>query len=354
MESGQVMSKNELNKESVTILTDIQSIIEASKSEAIRSVDFYRVQMYWKIGERIFVEEQGNKERAEYGTSLIKNLAKSLSKGYGSGFSERALRRARQFYQVYPKWTAVRSELNWLQYRLLSSISDETKRKYYELEAIKNRWTGRELERQINSLFYERLLLSSDKEAMMELANEERLPDKPNEIIKDPMVLEFLGLDSTPKYRESQLETALIEHLEEFLLELGNGFAFVARQKRITLEDDEFFVDLVFYNRLLKAHVIFEIKTHDLTHEDLGQLQMYVNYYDRVEKLEDENATIGILLCTGKNDQLVKFSLPEDNETILASKYQFVLPSEAELLGEIEKVEHELELEMSFKDNERL
>jgi Uncharacterized conserved protein len=185
---------------------------------------------------------------------------------------------------------------------------------------------------------------------MIAMAREERLPEKPNEIIKDPMILEFLGLENRPIYRESDLESALIEHLEEFLLELGNGFSFVARQKRITLEDDEFFIDLVFYNRLLRAHVIVEIKTHALTHEDLGQLQMYVNYYDRTERLPDENATIGILLCTEKNDSLVKFALPEDNQSILASKYKIVLPSEEELLAQVEKVEQELADDVTVSD----
>jgi predicted nuclease of restriction endonuclease-like (RecB) superfamily len=325
------------------ILSDIQNIIKTAQNNAIRSVDFERVQMYWKIGERIVVEEQDNQERAEYGKYILSDLAKILSKEYGSGFSKRILEIARQFYQTYPIANTLRSQLNWMQYRLLIRISDKTKRDYYELEAIKNNWTGRELERQINSLFYERLLLSTDKDAMMEIAREERLPANPNEIIKDPMVLEFLGLENQPSYRESELESALIEHLEEFLLELGNGFSFVARQKRITLEDDEFFIDLVFYNRLLRAHVIVEIKTHELTHQDLGQLQMYVNYYDRTERLRDENPTIGILLCTAKNDTLVKYALPNDNQTIMASEYKLILPSEELLQSEVAKVEKELE-----------
>jgi len=189
-------------------------------------------------------------------------------------------------------------------------------------------------------------LLSTDKDAMMEIAREHRLPEKPEEVIKDPMLLEFLGLESLPSYRESELEAALIEHLGEFLLELGNGFAFIARQKRITLEDDEFFIDLIFYNRLLKAHVLIEIKTTKLTHSDLGQLQMYVNYYDRNEKLDDENPTIGILLCAKKNDTVVKYSLPEDNKTIVASEYKLILPSEEEFLEQIEKVEQELQQEL--------
>jgi len=337
------VKNQEIGKFESIILSDIQTIIESAKERAIRSIDSERVQMYWKIGERIVVEEQNNQERAEYGKFIIENLAQSLNPVYGSGFSKRILYLAVQFYQTYPIVNALRSQLNWAQYRLLIRISDPTKREYYELETIKNNWTGRELERQINSLFYERLLLSTDKEAMMEIAREEHLPEKPAEIIKDPMVLEFLGLENRPKYRESELESALIEHLEKFLLELGNGFTFVARQKRITLEEDEFFIDLVFYNRLLKAHVLFEIKTHKLTHEDLGQLQMYVNYFDRFEKLDDENSTIGVLLCTEKNDQLVKITLPENNQNILASKYQLVLPTEEELLAQISRVEQEIE-----------
>lgn len=334
---------HQIDQQPKEIVSDIQHIIDNARNNAIRSVDFERVQMYWRIGERIVVEEQGNKERAEYGISLLKNLGKALQKEYGSGFSERVLRLARQFYLTYPIRNTLRSELNWLQYRLLIRIDNSVKREYYEREAIKNNWTGRELERQINSLFFERLLLSTDKKAMMEIAREERLPEQPNEIIKDPMVLEFLGLENRPSYRESELESAIIAHLEEFLLELGSGFSFVARQKRITLEDDEFFIDLVFYNRLLRSHVIIEIKTHELTHEDLGQLQMYVNYYDRNERLEYENPTIGILLCTGKNDTLVKYALPDNNKFVLTSEYKLALPSEESLKTEVEKVERELQ-----------
>jgi len=225
-----------------------------------------------------------------------------------------------------------------LQYKLLIAIDDTNKRDYYEHEAINNGWTGRELERQINAALYERLLVSNDKEAVLAVARKERIPKHPTEIIKDPMVLEFLGLKRQAAYYEKDFESALITHLQEFLLEMGNGFSFVARQKRLLIEDDEFFVDLVFYNRLLRCFVIIEIKTHKITHEDLGQLQMYVNYFDRQEKLPDENPTVGILLCAAKNDTLVKFSLPEDNTTILTSKYLLYLPSEKALLEEIEDV----------------
>ena len=255
---------------------------------------------------------------------------------YGSGFSVRQLERSRQFYKMYPIASALRSQFNWTQYKMLIAISDDYKQEYYELETMNNCWTARELERQINSQLYERLLLSNDKESVLAVARKERIPQTPQEIIKDPMVLEFLGLERKASYYEKELEQSLITHLQTFLLELGNGFTFVARQKRILIEDNEFFVDLVFYNRLLRCFVVIELKTEKLTHQDLGQLQMYVNYYDRVEKTPDENPTIGILLCTSKIDTVVKMSLPEENTSILASQYQLYLPSQEHLKAEVE------------------
>lgn len=315
---------------------EVREIITSARQNAVRSVDFCRVQMYWQIGRRILEEEQKGKERADYGSYLLKNLAKKLEPEYGSGFSVRQLEMCRQFYRIYPNANTVCSQLNWSQYKLLISIPDEYKREYYQLEAVNNAWTKRELERQINSQLYERLLLSNDKESVLAVARKERIPQQPQEIIKDPMVLEFLGLERKAEYYEKDLEQALITHLQKFLLELGNGFTFVARQKRILIEDDEFFADLVFYNRLLRCFVVIELKTEKLTHQDLGQLQMYVNYYDRVEKTPDENPTIGILLCTSKNDTVVKMSLPEDNTSILASQYQLYLPTQEQLTKEIE------------------
>jgi predicted nuclease of restriction endonuclease-like (RecB) superfamily len=299
--------------------------------------------MYWNIGRRIFEEEQQGKDRADYGTYLIKNLSENLEPEYGSGFSYRQLAFCRQFYLAYPIVNALRSQLNWTQYRMLIQIQDPDKREYYELEAVNNCWTGRELERQINSLLYERLLLSNDKESVLAVARKQRIPQSPKEVIKDPMVLEFLGLEKQARYYETDLESALIGHLQKFMLEMGNGFAFVARQKRILIEDDEFFVDLVFYNRLLRCFVLIELKTWKLTHQDIGQLQMYVNYYDRIEKLPDENATIGILLCTSKNDTVVKMSLPENNSTIMAAQYTLYLPTEEQLKKEIEEVKNIIE-----------
>ena len=270
---------------------------------------------------------------------------------YGSGFSVRQLERSRQFYKMYPIASALRSQFNWTQYKMLIAISDDYKREYYELETMNNCWTARELERQINSQLYERLLLSNDKESVLAVARKERIPQTPQEIIKDPMVLEFLGLERKASYYEKELEQSLITHLQTFLLELGNGFTFVARQKRILIEDDEFFVDLVFYNRLLRCFVVIELKTEKLTHQDLGQLQMYVNYYDRVEKTSGENPTIGILLCTSKNDTVVKMSLPEDNTSILASQYQLYLPSQEQLKAEVETLRRLTETSGSHSDS---
>lgn len=325
------------------ITDDIKTIIIESRTNAVRAIDFCRVQMYWRIGQRIVEEEQGGKTRAEYGAKLLRTLAAQLMPEFGSGFSYRQLNFSRQFYLEYPKVNALRSQFNWTQYRTLIQISDKDKREYYENEAANNNWTAREMERQIHSHLYERLLLSNDKEVVLSVARRERKPQEPQEIVKDPMVLEFLGLERRAHYYESDLENALISHLQDFLLELGNGFTFVARQKRIVLEDDEFFADLVFYNRLMRCFVVIELKTGKVSHQDLGQLQMYVNYYDRCERTLDENPTIGILLCAEKNDTLVKMSLPEHNKTILAAKYQLYLPSEKQFIAEIEKVKSELE-----------
>jgi len=331
------MEANMKSKEiiSTKLIRDAKQIIEAAQKNAVRSVDFCRVQMYWNLGKRIFEEEQHGKKRADYGAYIVKSLAEKLEAEYGSGFSRRQLEFCRQFFITYPIANAVRSQLNWWQYRMLIQISDPDKREYYELEAVNNAWTGRELERQINSQLYERLLLSNDKESVLAVARKERIPETPQEVIKDPMVLEFLGLERKPVYYESDLESEILSHITEFLLELGKGFSFVARQKRIMLEDDEFFIDLVLYNRMLRCFVIIEIKTDKITHQDLGQLQMYVNYHDRIEKLPDENPTIGILLCAGKNDAAVKMTLPENNKTILASEYKLYLPTTEQFVNEI-------------------
>lgn len=318
------------------LIAAAREVILTARERAVRSVDAERVAMYWRLG-RLILDEQGADGRAEYGAYLIRGLSESIVPEFGSGFSVRQLEQARQFCRVYPNANALRSELNWSQYRALIRMSDVDEREFYELQSIRNGWTGRELERQINSGLFGRLLASTDRAAVMAVARGERGPENAAEIVKDPMVLEFLGLERRATYYERDLESALITNLQAFLLELGNGFSFVARQRRILLEDDEYFVDLVFYNRLLRCFVLIEIKTHKVTHEDLGQLQMYVNYFDREEKLASENPTVGILLCADKNDTLVRYSLPEDNATILASRYQLYLPSPEELITELKR-----------------
>jgi len=338
-----------LEQQTTSLTNDIKNLIATSQEKAIRAVDYQRVLLYWNIGKRIFEEVQGGEARAEYGKSIIKNLSSELEPVYGSGYGVRQLELMRQFYRIFPIANTLYSQLNWSQYKLLIRIEDDVKREFYIAESTKNLWSKRDLERQINSSLYERLLLGSDKKSVLEVAKNERLPQNPSEIIKDPMVLEFLGLEKKSAYYEKDLEGAIISHLQEFVLELGNGFSFVSRQKRLHIDGDDFFVDLVFYNRLLQCFVIFEIKTHKLTHQDIGQLQMYVNYFDRVEKQDFENPTIGVLLCADKNDTVVKYTLPQNNQTILASKYQLYLPSEEELVKELCKELQEMKMAEGLK-----
>jgi len=328
-----------------SVITDIKAIILDAKDMAVRLVDHERTKMYWHIGQRIFEEEQDGKDRADYGNYLTRFIAEQLEPEYGSGFSKRQVELFRQFYRTFPIANAVRSQLAWTHYKMLLRIEDQDKRDFYIAEVIKNNWTTRQLERQVNSSLWERLLMSNQKESVLALARNEKEPSDAQEIIKDPMYLEFLGLHREASYYEKDLEQAIITHLHDFLLELGNGFAFVARQKRLHIEGDEFFIDLVFYNRLLKCFVIIEIKTARLTHQDIGQLQMYVNYYDRYEKKDFENPTIGILLCAEKNNAVVKISLPENNKTIFASEYKLYLPSEQQLIEEVKKEIEKQEIE---------
>ena len=324
----------ELKKE---LVQQIQSIIASARERAIRSVDTERVLMYWQIGRVILEEEQEGKERAGYGDFLIKSLSKYLQPQFGSGFSIRQLEMCRQFYRSFPNANALRSQFSWTHYRTLIRIDYPDKREFYIAEAAKNNWTARQLERQVNSQLFERLLMSNDVQAVLAVAREEKLPSDARDIIKDPMVLEFLGLRREAAYYEKDLESAIITHLQDFLLEIGNGFSFVARQKRIHIEGDEFSVDLVFFNRLLQCFVLVEIKTSKITHQDIGQLQMYVNYYDRFEKQDFESPTIGILLCADKNDAVVRITLPENNKSIVASKYQLYLPTEQQLIAAVQK-----------------
>jgi predicted nuclease of restriction endonuclease-like (RecB) superfamily len=319
------------------LLAAVRGLITQAREQAVRAVDTERVLLYWHIGRVILEEEQQGADRAAYGTFLIQGLADTLQPQFGSGFSRRQLYWYVQFYRAFPIVSTLRSQFSWTHYRKLIQLDNEDKRAFYVAEAAKNNWTARQLERQVNSQLFERLLLSNDVASVLQVARQEKPPTEARDIIKDPMVLEFLGLKREAAYYERDLENALLTHMQEFLLELGNGFSFVARQKRLHLDGDDFFVDLVFYNRLLQCFVLIEIKTDKLTHQDLGQLQMYVNYYDRLEKLPHENPTIGILLCADKNDVMVKISLPADNQTIVASQYQLYLPTQQQLLAEVQK-----------------
>ncbi|MFA6988935.1 MAG: PDDEXK nuclease domain-containing protein [Candidatus Gastranaerophilaceae bacterium] len=337
------MSNNDLEKYS-GLFDRISSIIEQSRQRIVTSVNTEMVHCYWAIGKEIIEEEQKGRERAEYGKAIIDNLSNNLIDRFGKGYSKRNLWSFRQFYLTYQNVNALRAELSWTHYRSLIRIDEGNKRSFYEIECIKNNWSTRELERQINSLLFERLALSRDKAGVLELATKGQSLLTPADLVKDPYVLEFLGLKETEKLYENSLESALIEHLQHFMLELGKGFTFVARQKRITLDGSHFYIDLVFYNYLLKCFVIIDLKTGELTHQDIGQMQMYVNFYHRELTPEGDNPPIGIVLCADKKDAVVKYTLPEDNKQIFASRYKLYLPTEEELKQELIKEKELIEL----------
>ncbi len=323
----------------------VAELLRQARRSVVQSVNTTIVYTYYEIGRLIVEEEQQGEKRAGYGKRLIPQLSKRLTAEFGKGFSVTNLKQMRQFYLTYKKSQTTSDEsrgkqnipfnekfkLSWSHYLFLMKIENLGERKFYEIEAIENSWSLRELKRQFNSALYERLVLSRDKEAVKQLSEKGQIIEKPVDTLKDPYILEFLGLPEEAKYSESDLESRLIDKLEHFLLELGKGFTFVGRQVRLTFDDEHYFIDLVFYNRLLKCFVLIELKIGKLTHQDLGQMQMYVNYYDRFVKLDDENKTIGIILCKDKNDTLVKITLPENNKQIFASKYKTVLPSKREL-----------------------
>ena len=327
------------------ILADIQSILKQARKKAYQSINLAMVQAYWLIGKRIVEEEQEGITRAMYGKSLLKNLSLELKNEFGKGFSVDNLENMRLFYLEFPisQTVSAKSEtlsrisetpnfqLSWSHYLMLISVKELNERAFYEIESIENNWSLRELKRQYNSGLYMRLALSTDKLGVKQLAEKGHLVESPIDAIKEPYILEFLNLKDHYKYAESDLESALIDKLEYFLLELGKGFTFVARQKRISFDEKHFKIDLVFYNRILKCFVIIDLKIGELKHQDIGQMQMYVHYYDRHVKLDEENKTIGIILCQKKSDLLVEMTLPEDNEQIFASRYQTILPSKEEL-----------------------
>ncbi len=347
------MSKNEVTPLNQSFLESVSEVLEQARKKVKTAVNLAMVYAYYEIGRMIVEEEQHGQNRAAYGKQILQELSKYLMEKYGKGFSTTNLRQMRNFYMVYSKdqiqqTLSAESEnltetstgrqfyLSWSHYLMLMRIDDADERHFYEIESVKNDWSLRELQRQFDSALYHRLLLSTDKDNIKRLSTEGQIIEKPSDLVKDPYVLEFLGLKEHSEYSENELETRLIDNLQTFLLELGTGYTFVARQKRFTFNEEHFRVDLVFYNRMLRCFVLFDLKIGSLKHQDLGQMQMYVNYYDRYEKQEDENPTIGVLLCQNKDDSMVELTLPKDSN-IYASKYQLYLPNKKllqEKLGE--------------------
>lgn len=314
--------------------TQIKEILSAARGKAYAAANHAMVEAYWSIGKSI-VDYQGGAARAEYGSQLISALSKQMTVDFGKGFTVANLKNMRQFYLMFPNGYALRSELSWTHYRLLMRVENENIRQFYLDECVKSGWSTRQLERQINSFYYERLLSSRDKAGVAAEINRLEPAKTPEDIIRDPYVLEFLGLRQKDSFYESDLEQALIDHLQKFLLELGRGFSFVSRQKRFTFDGQHFFIDLVFYNYILKCFVLIDLKTGKLTHQDLGQMQMYVNYYTRELMNEGDNPPLGIVLCADKSDAVVRYTLPEGNTQIFASKYKLYLPTEEELRTEL-------------------
>jgi len=320
------------------LISDIGRILEDRRKQAFYAVNSLLVKTYWEIGKRIVEYEQQGNVRAEYGSALLDNLSLDLIRKFGKGFSRDNLEKMRRFYSLFKNSETVSRKLSWSHYCLLLRIENDLARQFYLIETEKESWSVRGLDRQINSMLFERIGLSTGKKGLMDISKKGQRIDAPKDIIKDPYVLEFLSLTQKKEYSETDLENSIIENLQKFLLELGRGFTFVDRQKRITLEDEHFYIDLVFYNRILKCFVLIELKIGKLTHRDLGQLQMYVNYYDREMKSNSENKTVGILLCADKKEAIVRFTLPEDNKQIFASEYKLYLPDKKELRKELQNL----------------
>ena len=330
------MTKELTIQEPEQVYHNIRTSIINAQNRIYRAVNSAIVETYWEIGEQIY-RECGENERAEYGKYVLKYLSERLMQEFGRGFSVRSLREMRQFYTLFPIRRAVRAELGWTHYRLIMRVENPSAREFYLDECAKCGWSTRQLERQIYSFFYERLLASHGSESVRNEINElePKQELKPTDLLKDPYVLEFLQLADRSDYHEKDVEQAILDHLQQFLLEMGRGFTFVARQKRISLDGDDFYIDLVLYNLQLRAYVLIDLKIGTLTHQDLGQIQMYTNYYTRELMNEGDNRPIGLVLCTDKKEAVIRYTLPEDNSQIFASKYKLCLPTEEELKREI-------------------
>lgn len=321
-------------------INEVKEILKNARQKAYTAVNSAMVEAYWKIGRRIVEEEQSGRERAEYGKEILQNLSKELTEEFGKGYSYRTLREIRQFYLMFSdfeKWRTVSAKLTWSHFQKVLRVSDEKARIFYLTEAAENVWSVRTLDRNISTLYYNRIVASIDKKIVENEMKEKTKKLQAKEFIKNPVVLEFLDLPTNMSYTESQLEKALTDDIQKFMMELGKGFAFVERQQHIRTENSDFYIDLVFYNYILKCFVIVELKTGKLTHQDIGQLDMYVRMYDDLKKQENDNPTIGLLLCTDTDRTIIKYSVLNDNKNLFASKYINYLPSEEELINEIER-----------------
>ncbi|MDR2154317.1 MAG: PDDEXK nuclease domain-containing protein [Burkholderiaceae bacterium] len=325
-----------------SLLDSLRGLILRARQQVVRHVNAVQVQTYWQIGRHIVEFEQGGEKRASYGQRLLPQLGQALSQEFGKGFDASNLRYMRLFFQAFPIRDALRHELSWTHYRLLLRVDAPQAREWYMREAAAQNWSTRALERQIGSLYYERLLSSRDK-AGMQAESAEMTSPSPRDFVRDPVMLEFLGLPDTGRLLESDLEQGLMERLQQFLLELGKGFAFVARQQRVSTETQDFYIDLVFYNYLLKCFVLIDLKTGHLTHQDIGQMDMYVRLYDDQRRSTDDNPTVGILLCGSKDQSVARYSVLHESAQLFASKYRLVLPSEEELRREIEREQAEID-----------
>lgn len=344
--------RHEPRDELGALLGQLQTLIAHARQGALRAVDVIQVQTCWQVGRHIVEFEQSGAARAAYGQRLLPLLAERLTQEFGKGFDERNLRHMRAFFQAFPIWNAVRSELSWTHYRLLTRLDKPEARQWYMHEAAEQNWSSRALERQMGTLFYERLLLSQDKAAVADEARQNlaKLETSPRAFVRDPVMLEFLGLPGSGKLLEAGLEQGLMDKLQAFLLELGKGFAFVARQQRISTESKDFYIDLVFYNYLLKCFVLIDLKTSELTHQDIGQMDMYVRMYDDLKRNEGDNPTVGILLCEAKDQSVVRYSVLNGSEQLFASRYKLVLPSEDVLRAELTRDAEAIRLAMALNE----
>ena len=330
---------NELKQSGADLYGAIRQVLQSARQTAYKAVNFAMVQAYWQVGRLIVENEQNGKTRAEYGKKVLDDLAKRLTAEFGKGFEARELRRMRQFYLMFAKWDAVRPELSWTHYRLLLRVENPAARDWYMNEAVAENWSSRQLERQISVLYYDRMLLSANKQfTKSDAAENMALAElKPESFIRNPYVLEFLNLKDYPNLHEKDIEEGLISNLQAFLLELGKGFCFVARQKRIRCEEQDFYIDLVFYNCILKCYVLIDLKLGELTYQDIGQMDGYIRLYEEQYRKEDDNPTLGIVLCSKRNEAIVKYSVLHESKQLFASKYLLYLPSEDELKKEIER-----------------